>query len=110
MCEITHKNHKTMKEINQISESEKEQISNALFDLYDPESIGEIEKYPPYGEYYVSLYFNLETYSIKATNRYNHTISKDYENPENVLMCDFELSNMNKVGNELTLTVKVTKQ
>lgn len=95
-----------MKEINHITESEKDKISHALHELYDPNSVGQIEKYPPHGEYFVSLYFDAEFYSIKVTNRYNHPIGEN----EDRFLCDFELSNMNKVGNELNITVKITKQ
>jgi hypothetical protein len=99
-----------MKEVNQISEQEKDNIAKSLSDLYNPKSVGNIEKYPPHGEYFVSLYYDTDIYSIKISNRYNHTISKDNDNPSNDLICDFELSNMNKVGNDLNVTVKVTKQ
>lgn len=95
-----------MKEVNHITEKEKNKIANKLSELYDPNSIGQIEKYPPYGQYMVSLYFDTDTYNIKISNRYNHPIG---ENDERFL-CDFEISNMNKVGKDLNVTVKVTKQ
>ena len=95
-----------MSENNHITESEKDKISHALHDLYDPNSIGQIEKYPPYGEFFVSLYFNADSYSIKVTNRYNHPIGEN----EDKFLCNFELSNMHKMGNELIITVKITKQ
>jgi len=95
-----------MKEINHITENEKDKIANEIHELYDPNAVGVIEKYPPHGEYFVCLYFDTETYSIKTSNRYNHPIGEN----EDRFLCNFELSNMNKVGNELNLTVKVTKQ
>lgn len=96
-----------MREINPITDKEKEKIVNSLHELYDPNSIGQIEKYPPHGEYFVSLDFYTDTYGIKISNRYNHPID---EFDEDRFLCDFELSNMNKVGNILHITVKVTKQ
>lgn len=95
-----------MQDINPISNKEKDKISDRIFELYDPVSIGQIEKYPPHGEYYVSLYFAADSFSIELSNRYNHPIDED----EDRFLCDFELSNMHKVGDELAVTLKVTKQ
>lgn len=95
-----------MQDTNPISNKEKEEISDRMFELYDPDSIGQIEKYPPHGEYHVTLYYNAELFSIGVSNRYNHPVDKDNDR----FLCDFELSNMHKAGNELAITLKVTKQ
>jgi hypothetical protein len=96
-----------MKEdITQIPKSEKDTIIQAISELYNPNSIGQIEKYPPHGEYFVTLYFDTDNYNIKISNRYNHPVIKE---PKTVL-CNFEISNMNKVGNELTVMIKITRQ
>jgi len=93
-----------MKEVNQISEKQKEVIKSRLYDLYNPTSIGQIERYPPYGEYFVTLYF--EKHSFRFSNRYNYQID-DFAKGN---LCDFEISNINKVGNEVNVTIKVTMQ
>jgi hypothetical protein len=90
---------------NYITDSEKEKIINKMHERYNPDSIGQIEKYPPHGDYFVTLYHK-DNYSVKVSNWYNVTIG---ERPHRFLV-DFEISNINKVGNELKITLKVTKQ
>lgn len=87
-----------------LEQSEKDRIAQKLQELYNPNAIGEIEKYPPQGHYFVTLYFNAEN-SVTVENRYNNTIEKF--GPK---IYDFTISNVSKVGNELNISVRVEKQ
>lgn len=97
-----------MKEVNHISETEKDKIASKMDELYNPNAIGQIEKYPPNSEHFVTLYFSSDK-SFTLSNRYNVPIERK-ENPENDLLCNFEVSNIAKSYDEINITVKVTKQ
>lgn len=77
----------------------KKKISRKLYNEHNPKSIGQIEKYPPYGEFRVTLYF--ET-SFTVNNLYNVEIENEEFN--------FLISNITHVGDESMVTVKIEKQ
>lgn len=89
-----------MKETQHISESEKEQVSKELWERYDPVTIGQINKLPPFNHYFVTLYF--EDLNFTAKCHFNISIEES--------VYDFTISNMAKVENETNVTIRITKQ
>jgi hypothetical protein len=78
----------------------KESIAEKLSVRYNPEAIGEIEKYPPKGEYFVTLYFGNDSFTM--ANYYNVKIDGK--------LYDFEISNIAKAIDETNVTVKINVQ
>lgn len=94
-----------------IEDNEREKIVQELQERYNPSAIGELEKYPPKGEYFVTLYYDeVNDRTFTLSNRYNVSIRKDRKDPSNDLLCNFELSNIAKISDEIKITMKVTKQ
>jgi len=76
----------------------KESIVEKLSEKYNPKSIGEIEKYPPMGNNYVTLYFSD---SFTVSNRYNIKIKQNHYH--------FEISNISHTNDESMVTIRITK-
>lgn len=77
----------------------KEKVVNELFERHNPESIGQLEKYPPNYDWFVTLYFKG---NFTMNNYYNINVGNG--------MYDFLISNVSKVNDETMVTVKVNKQ
>lgn len=77
----------------------KDAITEKLHKKYNPKSVGEIMKYPPHGDYQVSLYFDNSPMNI--ISRYNVKVKRD-------ILCDFEIMNISVTSSEILVTVKLT--
>lgn len=77
----------------------KEKVVEKLFERYNPESIGQLEKYPPNHDWFVTLYFEG---IFTMTNYYNVKVGNG--------VYDFLISNIAKTSDETMVSVKVNKQ
>jgi hypothetical protein len=77
----------------------KDDIVEKLQEKYNPQSVGEIMKHPPHGDYHVSLYF--DNSPMTMPQRYNVRIKKD-------TLCHFEIANFSVTNSEILVSVKLT--